>query len=96
MKFIRVAPHNESALTYLLGLISPPPTLCLNGNSLSEIGIDPRSDTCTERLLSILEEVENLVEQDISGAADSPVLLSFFVEVLIRDLNRHMAANHKY
>ncbi|VDD80073.1 unnamed protein product [Mesocestoides corti] len=79
-------PHNESACNYLLGLLFPlPPGACQNAIN----GASEQSEKSTlDRLLKVRHLIEDLVAQDVAGAADTPAILSLLVELLCTTLQK--------
>lgn len=76
---IRASPNNQSACNYLIGILSPLPRLTPNESGQLTAADDLPSEA---NLLRVREFIEDTIAQDISGAAESPALLSLLVEVL--------------
>lgn len=82
-------PYNECACNYLLGIYSP----ILQRSD----GIQPKFDKkSTERLLQVRELVEDIVNQDLGGAADAPAILSLLVELHTLTMQNRVANRQKY
>ncbi|BHF59909.1 LanC-like protein 3 [Sparganum proliferum] len=76
---IRASPNNQSACNYLIGILSPLPRLAPDESGQLTAVDDLPSEA---NLLRVREFIEDTIAQDISGAAESPALLSLLVEVL--------------
>ncbi|VDN15073.1 unnamed protein product [Dibothriocephalus latus] len=76
---IRAYPNNQSACNYLIGILSPLPRLTSDESGQLTAADDLPSEA---NLLRVREFIEDTIVKDISGAAESPALLSLLVEVL--------------